>query len=158
METRRLGRTEHMSTVAIYGGAALGNADQTETDTALNLAIEYGVNHIDVAPQYGLAEELLGPWMARERDRFFLGCKTMERTKQTAKAELHHSLEILQVDHFDLYQLHAITSFKELDKVLAKNGALEAFQQQRETRLGERHPAGREHRYPVRQRYGQLRR
>jgi predicted aldo/keto reductase-like oxidoreductase len=124
-----------MSTVGIYGGAALSNAEQMEADTAVNLAIEYGVNHIDVAPQYGLAEELLGPWLARERERFFLGCKTMERTKQTAEAELHRSLERLQVDHFDLYQLHAITSIEELDKVLGRNGALEAIQQAKEDGL-----------------------
>jgi predicted aldo/keto reductase-like oxidoreductase len=65
--------------------------------------------------------------MARERERFFLGCKTMERTKEGAAAEMQRSLERLQVDSFDLYQLHAITSFEELDQVTGPNGALEAL-------------------------------
>jgi predicted aldo/keto reductase-like oxidoreductase len=89
--------------------------------------IAAGINHIDVAPTYGHAEDRLGPWMVRERERFFLGCKTMERTKDNAAAEMQRSLERLQVDAFDLYQLHAITSIEELDEVTQSGGALEAL-------------------------------
>ena len=35
METRRFGRTGHMSTVAIFGGAALSRVDQAEADEAM---------------------------------------------------------------------------------------------------------------------------
>ena len=52
--------------------------------------------------------------MRRERERFFLGCKTMERTYEGAWSELRQSLKRLQCDSFDLYQLHAVTSFDEL--------------------------------------------
>lgn len=89
--------------------------------------IAAGVNHIDVAPSYGLAEERLGPWMARDRDRFFLGCKTMGRTKAGAAAELRRSLALLRTDRFDLYQLHAVTSLAELDEATRTGGALEAM-------------------------------
>jgi aryl-alcohol dehydrogenase-like predicted oxidoreductase len=126
MEKRRFGRTGHMSTVAIFGAAALWDATQAEADAAMEQAIAAGVNHIDVAPSYGSAEERLGPWLAKERDRFFLGCKTTERTKAGAAAELRSSLERLRVDTFDLYQLHAITSREELDQVTRPGGALEA--------------------------------
>ncbi len=53
METRRFGRTGHLSTVAILGAAAFSKASQAETDTAMEQAIAAGVNHIDVAPSYG---------------------------------------------------------------------------------------------------------
>ena len=115
METRRFGRTGHNSTVAIFGAFAVSQATQTEADTIMEGVIAAGINHIDVAPSYGHAEQRLGPWMARERERFFLGCKTMERTKDGAAAEMKRSLERLRVDSFDLYQLHAITNFEELD-------------------------------------------
>jgi aryl-alcohol dehydrogenase-like predicted oxidoreductase len=98
VETRRLGRTGHESTVAIFGAAALWAVSQAEADAAMERVIAAGVNHIDVAPSYGLAEERLGPWIERERDRFFLGCKTMERTRVGAAAELRRSLELLRTD------------------------------------------------------------
>jgi len=127
METRRFGRTGHMSTVAIFGAAAFGQISQAEADKVMELVIEAGVKHIDVAPSYGQAEIRIGPWMPRERGRFFLGCKTMERTKEAAWKELRESLKRLQTETFDLYQCHAITSMEELDAVTMKGGALEAF-------------------------------
>ena len=127
METRRFGRTGHMSTVAVFGAAAFWEVDQAEADKAMEEVIKAGVNHIDVAPSYGKAEERLGPWLARERDRFFVGCKTMERTKSGAEDELRQSLERLKIDHFDLYQIHAITNLEELDEVTRSGGALEAL-------------------------------
>ena len=78
MQTRRFGRTGHHSTLAIFGAAAFWQENQAQADATMRQVIEAGINHIDVAPSYGVAEERLGPWLATERDRFFLGCKTME--------------------------------------------------------------------------------
>ncbi len=127
METRRFGRTGHMSTVAIFGAAAFSEVSQAEADKVMEQVIEAGVNHIDVAPSYGQAELRIGPWMPRERARFLLGCKTMERTREGAWKELRESLQRLQTESFDLYQCHAITTMEELDSVTMKGGALEAF-------------------------------
>jgi aryl-alcohol dehydrogenase-like predicted oxidoreductase len=135
METRRFGRTGHMSTVAIFGAVALGQITQDQADVTIQQVIDAGVNHIDIAPSYGEAEARLGPWMPQIRDQFFLGCKTTERTRDGAEAEMHRSLERLQVDHFDLYQFHAITSMDELDQIFAKGGALEAFLKARDEGL-----------------------
>lgn len=135
METRRFGRTGHESTVAIFGAAALWEVSQSEADAAMEKVIAAGVNHIDVAPSYGLAEERVGPWMARERDRFFLGCKTMERTKAGAAAELRRSLQLLRTDRFDLYQIHAVTNPEELDEATRSGGALDAIVEARDAGL-----------------------
>ena len=135
METRRFGRTGHKSTVAIFGAAAFWEIEQKEADSVMEMVIEAGVNHIDVAPSYGQAELRVGPWMRTERGRFFLGCKTMERTKEGAWRELHESLERLQTDHFDLYQCHAVTTMEELDSLFIKGGAMEAMTQAREQGL-----------------------
>ncbi len=128
METRELGRTGHMSSVAILGGVVFAHTDQAEADKLMERVIAAGVNHIDVAPSYGdgQAELRLGPWLARERARFFLGCKTQERTRTGAAAEIHRSLRRLQVPAFDLFQLHAVTSLAELDAATRPGGALEA--------------------------------
>lgn len=127
METRRFGRTGHMSTIAIFGAAAFGQVSQEEADAVMEAIIEAGINHIDVAPSYGQAEMRIGPWMPRERRRFFLGCKTMERTREGAWKEMRESLKRLQTETFDLYQCHAVTTMEELDALTMKGGALEAF-------------------------------
>jgi aryl-alcohol dehydrogenase-like predicted oxidoreductase len=127
METRRFGRTGHMSTVAIFGAAAFSQVSQEEADKAMELIVEAGVNHIDIARSYGEAELRVGPWMPRERGRFFLGSKTTQRTKEDAWKELQESLKRLQIEALDLYQIHAITTMEELDAVTMKGGALEAF-------------------------------
>jgi aryl-alcohol dehydrogenase-like predicted oxidoreductase len=131
METRRFGRSGHLSTVAIFGAAAFWDTEQAQADESMRLVIEHGVNHIDVAPSYGKAEERLGPWLQQERDRFFIGCKTMERTREGAALELDRSLKRLRIEAFDLYQIHAVTSMAELDQVTRPGGSLEAALQAR---------------------------
>jgi aryl-alcohol dehydrogenase-like predicted oxidoreductase len=115
VETRRLGRTEHQSSVAVLGGAAFWDADTPTTESAFAAALEAGVNHLDVAPQYGRAQELLGPLLPPVRDRLFVGCKTLRHNPDGVRAQLEESLELLRCDSFDLYQAHAVTSLEELD-------------------------------------------
>jgi predicted aldo/keto reductase-like oxidoreductase len=135
MEKRRFGRTGHMSTIIIFGGFAVGLLSQREADEVVELLLDHGVNHIDVAPSYHDAELRLGPWLEKHRDRFFLGCKTQLRTKADAREELHRSLERLRVDSFDLYQLHAVTTMDELDECFATGGPLEAIVEARDQGL-----------------------
>ncbi len=135
MEKRRFGRTGHESTVAIFGAAALGKVDQSEADRALSLVLEHGINHIDVAPSYGQAESRMGTWLAQHRERLFVGCKTMHRTRAGAAGELRESLARLKIDHFDLYQIHAVTSQAELDEAMQSGGALDAMVAARENGL-----------------------
>ncbi len=135
METRTLGRTGHRSTVAIFGGASLGSLKQEKADAVMEMVLSHGVNHIDVAPSYGDAELRIGPWMPKERDRFFLGCKTGQRTREDAAAELRRSLERLQTDRFDLHQLHGVSTMEDLDKVTGTGGGLEALIEARDEGL-----------------------
>ncbi|MFN2139025.1 MAG: aldo/keto reductase [Candidatus Promineifilaceae bacterium] len=135
MQKRRFGRTGHMSTIAIFGGAAFYDTTQELVDRAMDQVIAAGVNHIDIAPGYGMAENFVGPWLEREGDRFFLGCKTEKRNKTEAAVEMRRSLERLRVDKFDLFQLHAVTNMDELDQVTGPGGALEAIVEAREEGL-----------------------
>lgn len=135
METRRFGRTNHESTLAIFGAAAFYDISQKQVDQAMELVISSGINHIDVAPSYGQAEMRLGPWMETERKRFFLGCKTMERTKKGAHDELRRSLDLLRTTSFDLYQFHDVGSIANLDLITGKGGALEAVLKARDEGL-----------------------
>lgn len=135
IETAEFGRTGHMSTRVIFGAAALAQVPQRVADETLDVLLEYGVNHIDVAASYGEAEVRLKPLLAREPDRFFLATKTGERTKAAAREELHRSLERLGVDHVDLLQLHNLADPIEWDVALSPGGALEAAVEAREEGL-----------------------
>ena len=126
MEKRRLGKTEHMSSILTLGGAAIGTVTQTEADAAISMAMEHGINHIDVAPTYGDAELRIGPWMPKHRNDFFLGCKTTERDKTGAWESIKRSLDRLQTDHFDLFQFHGVDDLDTLETILNPDGALEA--------------------------------
>jgi predicted aldo/keto reductase-like oxidoreductase len=119
----------------IFGAFAVGQVSQNEADAAVELLLEHGVNHIDVAPSYSDAESRLGPALSRYRDRFFLGCKTFLRDRDGAREELHRSLKRLQVDAFDLYQLHAVETMEHLDQCFAAGGAMEAILEARDEGL-----------------------
>ena len=116
METRRLGRTGHHSSLAILGGAAFAMDSPEEAGALLHEALDAGVNHLDIAPGYGSAERAVGPHLKAIRQRLFLACKTAETERDWALRRLDRSLERLQVDELDLYQVHGVTSLEVLDQ------------------------------------------
>ncbi len=135
IEKRPFGRTGHMSSAVLFGGAALGEVDQGTADRVLDLLFEHGVNHIDTAASYGDSELRIGPWMDRHRDDFFLATKTGERDAKGAYDEIRRSLERLRTDHVDLLQLHALFHPDEWEQALSPGGALEAAVRAREEGL-----------------------
>lgn len=137
IERRPFGRTGHDSSAVIFGAAALARVDQAAADRALDLAAEYGVNHIDTAQRYGDSELRIGDWMARRgnRGRFFLATKTGARDRAGARDSIARSLERLKTDRVDLIQLHALVHPDEWEQALAPGGALEACVEAREQGL-----------------------
>ncbi|MCC6615845.1 MAG: aldo/keto reductase [Anaerolineae bacterium] len=129
------GRTGHLSTRTIFGGAALGGVTQDDADRTLDVLLEYGINHIDTAASYGDSELRIGPWMAQHRNDFFLATKTGERTYQAARDELHRSLDRLHVSSVDLIQLHYLVDPQEWEVAMGPGGALEAVIEAREQGL-----------------------
>jgi len=104
-------------------------ADETQetADQIVREAVDHGINYFDVAPSYGNAEDRMGPALAPFRKNVFLACKTLKRDKAGAAAELNQSLQRLQTDHFDLYQLHALSKTEEVEQALGPGGAMETF-------------------------------
>jgi aryl-alcohol dehydrogenase-like predicted oxidoreductase len=129
------GRTGHLSTRVLFGGVALANVTQAEADQTLDLLLENGINHIDTAASYGDAELRIGPWMKKHRNDFFLATKTENRTYQDAQDELHRSLERLQVNSIDLWQMHLLADEEGWQTAMGPGGALEAFIEAREQGL-----------------------
>jgi aryl-alcohol dehydrogenase-like predicted oxidoreductase len=125
---RPLGKTgEHLSIIG-FGGIVVMNEDPSAAVNIVSEAVDRGINYFDVAPSYGNAQQRLGPALKPYRDKCFLACKTDGRLKDDSRADLENSLKLLETDHLDLYQFHALTKMTDLDKVLGPGGAIETFE------------------------------
>ena len=125
---RALGKTgEHLSIIA-FGGIVVMNETTGDAGNIVAEAVDRGINYFDVAPSYGNAQERLGPALAPYRKNCFLACKTEGRMKDDSRKQLEESLRLLQTDHVDLYQFHALTKMRDLDTVLGPGGAMETME------------------------------
>ncbi len=127
-DKRTLGKTGLKVYPIVFGGIVVMNETPETASKEVEKAIQAGVNYFDVAPTYGDAEQKLGPALEPFLKDVYLACKTTKRDAKGAKLELDQSLERLRTDHFDVYQLHAITDVeKDVKAVFAKGGAMETI-------------------------------
>ncbi|MBA7550143.1 hypothetical protein ES705_42649 [subsurface metagenome] len=124
LEKRTLGNTGEKLSILGFGGIVVMDATPEEASQRVREAIEHGINYFDVAPSYGDAEIKLGPALEPYRSNVFLACKTTERNKEGAMRELEQSLQHMKTDHFDLYQLHAVTTLEEVETIFGPGGAM----------------------------------
>ncbi|MEJ2495689.1 MAG: aldo/keto reductase [Ignavibacteriaceae bacterium] len=132
IEKRILGKTGEKLSIIGFGGIVVMDANPEQAAARVKEAIEYGVNYFDVAPSYGNAELMLGPALEPYRKNVFLACKTGERKRDGSRKELEQSLKNLRTNHFDLYQLHAVTDLKDVDTIFSNDGAMKTFLEARE--------------------------
>ncbi|NIM95903.1 MAG: aldo/keto reductase [Anaerolineales bacterium] len=132
IDKKPFGRTGQMSSRVIFGGAALWDVTQQESDEVLALLQEYGINHIDTAPTYGDSELHIGPWMEKHREDFFLATKVDLRTYDEAWGQIRASLDRLRVDQLDLIQLHNLIEPDEWEVAMGSDGSLKAVIEARE--------------------------
>jgi hypothetical protein len=144
MPTRNLGKTGYKVGVFSLGGQA-SLEKPNNFDVAVPIverALDLGVNYIDTSSIYGgperWSEQYVGKVMARRRNEAFLATKTKERTRDGSMRMIEKSLELLQTDHVDLWQLHDIGTMTDVNDVFDKGGAMEALlemQQQKVVRF-----------------------
>ncbi|MBN1894333.1 aldo/keto reductase [bacterium] len=127
MGKRLLGNTGESVTLIGFGGVIVMNEEQGTAESRVAEAFDRGVRYFDVAPTYGNAQERLGPALEPYRKKCFLACKTTQRSAEGAEKELHESLNLLRTDHFDLYQLHALTTREDVETAFGPKGAMEVF-------------------------------
>ncbi len=136
MPYRKLGRTGEKVSILGVGGFHLGLPHKPAD--AVNLvreAIDAGINFLDNSWDYhhGESERRMGEALkGGYRERAFVMTKVDGRTKEAANAQLEESLERLQVDYIDLWQLHEVIRFDDVDRVFAPGGAMEAMVEARD--------------------------
>ena len=136
MPERPLGKTGHNTRLFSLGGQATIEKEGTldESLAIINRAIDLGVNYLDTAASYGrgISQKYYGEVMATRRDEVFLATKTHNRTRDGSLGLLEQSLESLQTDHLDLWQLHNVSRIDQLDQIFADDGAIHALLEARE--------------------------
>ena len=125
---RKLGKTgEELSIIGFAGIVVMENSPSFASNI-VSEAVDRGINYFDVAPTYGNAQERLGPALKPYRKNVFLACKEEDWTKDGSAKLLDESLRLLQTDHVDLYQFHALSRMADLDQIFGPNGAMETFE------------------------------
>jgi hypothetical protein len=141
MPTRNLGKTGYKVGIFSLGGqAALEHANNFDAAVPIiERALDLGVNYIDTSSIYGgperWSEQYVGKVMAHRRNEAFLATKTKERTRDDSMRMIEKSLQLLQTDHVDLWQLHDIGTMYDIDQVFAKGGAMEALIEMKEQKV-----------------------
>ena len=129
---RQYGRTKEKLSIIGFGGMIVKDVTPRDAANFVAAAVDRGVNYFDVAPYYGNAQQRLGPALRPYRENCFLACKTLERDAAGAAKELRQSLKLLKTDHFDLYQLHALTDVDEVEQAFGPGGAMETIMKARD--------------------------
>jgi len=134
---RSLGRTgQEVSLFGLGGEGILRTHGRTrEAVAVIHAALDAGVTYFDTAPAYDSSMDYYGAAF-RERDlgsgsprqAFTLAGKTADRSRDGSMRILDDSLKRLGTDYIDIWQLHDLRTRDELDRIFAKDGAIEAMQ------------------------------
>jgi aryl-alcohol dehydrogenase-like predicted oxidoreductase len=141
LPTRRLGQTDLELPILALGGFHVGQAgSERAARTLIEVALAEGIRFFDTAESYqaGTSERWIGAALRDRRDQVLLMSKTFaypERTAESARRHLEGTLERLQTDHLDLWQLHSVRSVADVDRAFGSGGAMEYILEAKEQRL-----------------------
>ena len=126
---RKLGRTGEYVTMLGTGGYHVGWTAERDAQEVIEAALEGGVRFFDTAESYsnGTSEERYGKYLTpKYRDLVFLMTKSTGKNAKTVQEHLEGSLRRLKVDQIDLFQVHSITTPKDVDDRI-ENGVLDVL-------------------------------
>lgn len=129
MEKRQLGRTGMEVSVISFGALPIQRCTMEEAGPVLHKVLDAGINFIDTARAYTDSEAKIGKYIASRRSEYYLATKSMARDKAGMAKDVDISLQTMQVEYIDLYQVHNIKTRQDLDAVMAPGGALEALKE-----------------------------
>jgi aryl-alcohol dehydrogenase-like predicted oxidoreductase len=128
---RALGRTGLEIPILGLGGFHVGSAgSEADARAVVEAAYEEGIRFFDNAESYqsGQAERWMGSALRGIREQVVLMTKTFDlaqRNVEGAKRHLEGSLERLQTDYLDIWQLHSVRSVEDVDRAFGPGGAME---------------------------------
>lgn len=140
MEYVQLGKSEMRISRIAFGCMSLGD-EYAESERILHRAVELGINFFDTADLYakGMNETMVGKALKPYRQNVYIASKVGNQwradgsgwdwnpRKEYILDQVEGSLQRLQVDHIDLYQLHGGTVDDPIDETIE---AFELLKQQ----------------------------
>lgn len=140
MPERVLGRTGVKIPVLGLGGAGtktpLDKEDkESEALAIIERAFELGIRYFDTAASYGANEIYLGKVLPSYRSKLFLASKTYKKDRDSAWRELELSLQRLNTDYLDLWQLHSVALPEHVQKIFEPDGAIKALEEAKEQKI-----------------------
>ncbi|MGQ9730291.1 MAG: aldo/keto reductase [Candidatus Zipacnadales bacterium] len=120
-----------VSEVGLGGIPLIRVEDMEEAAKIIHHALDGGINYLDTARAYKTSEAKFGLVLRERRSECFLATKTDERTKAGALRQLQESLDLLQTDYVDLWQLHDVSTASLWEQVIGPDGALAAAKEAR---------------------------
>ncbi len=130
MPAVKLGRSGLRVSRFVLGGYHMAVHGEETGVRIIHRAIDLGVNFLDNAHLYhkGRSEEIYGKALGGGlRRKVLLMSKAHLRERDSAMRQLEDTLTRMKTDYLDLWQCHQVSSQKEVDRILAPGGALEAF-------------------------------
>lgn len=135
MEYRTLGRSGCLVSTLALGTMTFGNeSDEAVSHAQLDAFLDAGGTLVDTADVYtrGVSEEIIGRWLVKQpaevaervvlatKGRFAMGDDRNDTglSRRHLRRALEASLRRLQVEHIDLYQVHAFDPLTPLDETL----------------------------------------
>jgi len=112
MEYRQLGTDGAQIPVIGFGawpiGGGMGKIDEQTAINTIHAAVDNGITLIDTAQAYRSSETLIGRALKNGyRERVFLATKvSRDYSPEAIESAMNNSLQKLDVDYVDLYQIH----------------------------------------------------
>jgi predicted aldo/keto reductase-like oxidoreductase len=126
---RKLGKTEVEVTILGLGGEGVLRTDgyEKEAYALINRAMDLGIGYLESARAYSGSESYYGLALKERREEIFLTSKSHARDKKGALGHLRETLNNMNTDHLDLWQVHDVRTEEDMEQIFGPDGAMEAF-------------------------------
>ncbi len=121
---RLLGRTSLKVCPIALGTIPLARLPKDEAVKLIRYALKEGVDFIDTARAYGPAEEYVGAALENLESDVVVATKSMARKAEELRQELITSLQNLKRDKVEVFFLHQVDTFPDIEQITAEDGAL----------------------------------
>jgi predicted aldo/keto reductase-like oxidoreductase len=132
-QKRVLGKTGIKVTRMGFGGIPIQRLPEKNAVEVVQRSYELGINFFDTARAYTKSEKIIGKALKTVRDEVIIATKSVHRDKKGLLKDLETSLEKLQTEWIDIYQLHMISKDYEWEKVMSSGGAVEGLLEAKDT-------------------------
>lgn len=133
MKKALLGNTGMEVSVIGLGGIPIQRVSQEEATRIILEAKNRGINFIDTAQAYTISEQYIGNALKEAgRENFYIATKSMSYDYESMKAAIEKSLNTMQLDYIDLFQVHNVSRREQADSTFSENGALKALVEAKE--------------------------